>query len=405
MKSNNLILILLILIYFQPCKAQQSQTTLPKVENHLKGALDYTLEALDLMQMQANGEEISLGIINTDGTILFNLPEFDIKALYDSIPLQKYKFHSLFLMDSSCKDRDIFAETPFDGVYAQKYDPLYIKKHGKNIAVLYPLSDEKMLTNNQYVSKSLAVGSKYFWLYIDRAIVYSDECVKTSFKGNYDIEVAISTNIQFEKGWNFIEESLVEIQDYSRDEYNTTLPKKIQFTQSAPASKKVKWFLKQIMDDDKIESAKKIYELTPITKEQFKKWLPKKAGDFTRTSYEFDKALDRSTRKSNLFLVFEKGTQKMEIAIIDGAENPDALEMVQFAFSMDENFERDDKPASDTTTKGEVHHISKEDIDKKTSQILSVFKDSIVIQATGENMTAMQLWEAIKALEIASIIK
>jgi len=46
--------------------------------------------------MQANGEEIILGKINTDGTVHFNLPEFDIKALYDSIPLQQYKFHSLF---------------------------------------------------------------------------------------------------------------------------------------------------------------------------------------------------------------------------------------------------------------------------------------------------------------------
>ena len=405
MKIKTFILFLFVLTLIQTCKAQKTHTVIPKVENHLKGELDYTHEALDLMQTQANGEEISLGIINTDGTILFNLPEFDIKALYDSIPLQQYKFHSLFLMDSSCKDRDIFAETPFDDVYAQKYDPVYITKYGKNIAILYPVTNDKMLTNNQYVSKSLAVGSKYFWLYIDRAIVYNDECVKTSFKGNYDIEVAISANIQFEKGWNFIEESLVEIQDYSRDDYHTTLPKKIQFTQSAPASKKVKWFLKQIMEDEKILTAKKSYEIEPITKEQIEKWLPKKVGDFTRTSYEFDKILDRSVSKSNVFLVFDNGKQKMEIAIIDGAKSPDDLEMVNFAFSMDKNYDRVDKPASDTTTKREVHHISKEDKDNKTSQILSVFKDRIVLQAKGVNMTAEQLWQGVKELDIASIIK
>ncbi|WP_432410669.1 hypothetical protein [Rasiella sp. SM2506] len=411
MKTKNYILLLFIFTLLQSCKAQQSNGTLLKVENHLIGELDYTHEALDLMQMQVNGEEISLGIINTDGTILFNLPEFDIKALYDSIPLQKYKFHSLFLMDSGCKDRDIFAETPFDGVYAQKYDPVYITKYGKNIAILYPVTNEKMLTNNQYVSKSLAVGSKYFWLYIDRAIVYNDECVKTSFKGNYDIEVAISTNIQFEKGWNFIEESLVEIQDYSRDDYHTTLPKKIQFTKSAPASKKVKWFLKQIMEDEKILAAKKSYEIAPITKEQFKKWLPEKAGDLTRTSYELDKTLDQSrSTKNNMYLVFEKGNQKMEIAVLDGAKNPDDLEMAKFSFAMDNEYKRDDKPTSDTTindaaTNGDEHHISKEDTEKKTSDIVSIFKDRIVLYASGENMTATQLWEAIKALDIASIIK
>jgi hypothetical protein len=405
MKKTPIQLILAITLSFLCCTAQQTQTALPKVENHLKGELDYTHEALDVVQMQANGEEIILGKINTDGTVHFNLPEFDIKALYDSIPLQQYKFHSLFLMDSSCKDRDIFAETPFDDVYAQKYDPVYIKKYGKNVAILYPVTSEKMLMNNQYVSKSLAVGSKYFWFYMDRAIVYSDDCVKTSFNGNYDIEVAISTNIKFKKGWNFIKENLVEIQDYSRGDYHTTLPKKIQFTQSAPASKKVKWFLKQIMEDEKILAAKRLYEIEPITKEQIEKWLPKKAGDFTRTSYEFDKILDRSASKSNVFLVFENGKQKMEIAIIDGAKSPDDLQMVNFAFSMDKNYDRDDKPASDTNTKGEVHHISKEDEDNKTSQILSLFKDRIVVQASGENMTAEQLWEGIKALDIATIIK
>lgn len=404
MKIRTSIVFLLIFTLFQYCKAQQSQTAVSRVENHLKGELDYTHEALDLVQMQANGEEIVLGKITKDGTVNFNLPEFNIKALYDSIPLEHYKFQNLFLMDSSCKDRDIFAETPYDDVYAQKYDPIYIKKYGKNVALLYPMTNEKMLSNNQYVSDSLAVGSKYFWFYIDRTIAFKDECILTSFDGTYDIEVAVSANIQFEKGWNFIEENLLEIQNYSRDDYHTTKPKKIQFTQSSPASKKVKWFLKQIMKDEKIESAKTLFNLPRITKEQFKKWLPKKAGDFTRTSYEFDKVLDRSASKSNVFLVFENGNQKMEIAVIDGAESPDDLEMVHFAYSMDENYKRDDKPASDTSIKAEVHHISKEDKDNKTSQILSVFKGSIVLQAKGENMSAEQLWKGIKALDVAAIV-
>ncbi len=387
------ILFLLTLIYFQPCIAQQSKTSLPKVENYLKGELDYTLEALDLVQMQANGEEIILGKINKNGTVHFNLPEFNIKTLYDSINLQHYNFQSLFLMQD-CKDRDVFAETPFDAIYAQKYDPIFIKKYGKNVAVLYPVTNEKMLSNNKYTSDSLAVGSKYFWFYLDRAIAYNDKCIKKSFNGNYDIEVAISANIQFKKGWNFIEENLVEIQNFSRGDYHTTLPKKIQFTQSSPVSKKVKWFLKQIMDDKKIQSAKKLFNLDPITKENFQKWLPKKAGDLTRTSYEIGKTLDRSASKNNAFLVFENGNQKMEIAVVDGAESPDDLEMVNFAFEM-----------SEVKVDNGVNYVTRYDDNAKQSQILSVFKDRIVLQASGENMTAEQLWEGIKALDIASIIE
>ena len=116
LKTHHIVLLICIAMTALPCKAQQTRTVLAKVENHLNGELDHAHEALELVQRQANGAEISLGKINTDGTIHFNLPEFNIKAIYDSIPLQHYKFQDLFLMNS-CKDKDAFAETPFDDVY------------------------------------------------------------------------------------------------------------------------------------------------------------------------------------------------------------------------------------------------------------------------------------------------
>jgi hypothetical protein len=128
MKMKIQILFLLALIYFQPCVAQQTKTALPKVENHLPGELDYTYEALELVQSHINGQEIVLGKINKDGTVQFNLPEFDVKSHFESVPAQNYKFPSLFLMQG-CKDRDAFAETPFDVVYAKNYDPIFIKKY------------------------------------------------------------------------------------------------------------------------------------------------------------------------------------------------------------------------------------------------------------------------------------
>ncbi|MFK5972439.1 MAG: hypothetical protein QM485_04080, partial [Flavobacteriaceae bacterium] len=207
MKAKKHIFFLLILINLHSCKAQQLQTALPRVENHLEGELDYTHEALELVQTKANGEEISLGKINKDGTIHFNLPEFNIKALYDSIPLQHYKLQDWFFMSSSCKDRDIFAETPFDDVYSKKYDPIYIKKYGIYIAVLYPVSNEKIVSRNENNRAVFPGDAKYSWFYIDRDIVYKDECTKISTWGTDKIEATISVNIQFKKGWNFIEEN------------------------------------------------------------------------------------------------------------------------------------------------------------------------------------------------------
>ena len=395
------------------CNAQQSNKDLIKIENHLKAGLDYTNGALEIFQKQQNGEEMILGKISTEGIVSFDLPLFNIKAIYDSIPLQHYNFQSLFLMDSSCKDRDVFAKTPFNDIYAQKYDPMYIKKYGEEVAILFPATDEKMFDNNDYYinnsydGKSLTVGAKYYWFYMDRTIPFKDNCIKTPLRNASNIEIAINANISLNKGWNFIEEKLVAIQKYSVDDHQGIKPKKIQFTKSSPASKKVKWFLIQIMKDEKIEAAKKLYELDPISKEQFTKWLPKKVGEFTRTSYELDKKLEQSSCKTNnAVLTFENGNKKFEITVLDGAKNPDDLEMVNFSFAMDTQFKREDKPENDPSFKeGEVHHISKYDEKTKTTHILSVFKDRIVLYASGENITPIQLWGLIKELKIESIIQ
>jgi len=301
-------------------------------------------------------------------------------------------------MDSSCKDRDVFAETPFDDIYAQEYDPIFIKKYGINVAVLESVSDEKMLRNNQYVSDSLAVGSRYFWFYIVRAIAFKDECTKTSFNGNYDIEVAVSADIQFEKGWNFIEENLAEIQKFSREDYHTTLPKKIQFTQSSPASKKVKWFLRQIQENEKIQAAKRLYNVTAITKEQFEKWTPKKLGDLSVTTKEHGNPPEGQKNKNNIHLIYSNETQKKEIDlyVIDCANSPDDMEMVNFAYAMenDGKDEKDIKP-----------YVSQYNERIKATKLLYKVEDRIIIDATGKNIEGEELWRYIQKLHIEKLLK
>lgn len=46
MKIKTFIPFLFVFTLIQTCKAQKTQNPLPKVENHLKGVLDYTHEAL-----------------------------------------------------------------------------------------------------------------------------------------------------------------------------------------------------------------------------------------------------------------------------------------------------------------------------------------------------------------------
>tara|TARA_R110000868_G_scaffold205702_1_gene454272 strand:- start:4993 stop:5721 length:729 start_codon:yes stop_codon:yes gene_type:complete len=237
-----------------------TKTSLPTVENQLKGELDYTKGGFELVQWQKGGDEITLGRIDETGKIHFSLPEYDIKALGKNHTPNH--FESGFNM-LRCKDRGEFDmvgnpkfKTPYDDIYSQLYGPMFIKKYGVNIAYIYPASDEKVLIKENW---DKITGSKYYWMYIDRALDYKATCIRESFKST-DLEIERRADIQFKKGWNFIKSNVVEVQSYgeNNDQPET---KTILFTLSSPESKDVKWYLKRKMDDEKILAAKKAYEL------------------------------------------------------------------------------------------------------------------------------------------------
>ncbi len=396
MKTKIHILFLLVFTLSQSCKAQQTQTALPKVENHLNGALDYTHEALELIQNQENGKEISLGKIDKEGAIHFNLPEFDIKALYDSIPLQHYNFYNWFSIGSSCKDRDVFAKTPFDDVYSQKTNAIYIKKYGISVAVLEAKSDKKKRRNPTSTKDSLAVLNTYYWFYIDRAITYKDECTKISHRSN-ETYATINADISFEKGWNFIEENTSIEVNYDKSDPNSIQLKKTHFAKSSPTSKKVKWTLRQVADNDEIQIAKRLYNLTPITKQQFEKWAPNKLGDLSVTTKEHGNPPEGQRNKNNIHLIYTNEAQKtkIDLYVVDCAKNPDDLEMINFAYAMtnDGKDKKDIKP-----------YVAQYKEQENTTQLLYKVEDRIIVNASGMNMNAEELWSYIQKLNVEKLI-
>jgi len=383
--SKTKLVVVLAIILFQSCKAQQSKIALPKVENHLNGELDYTHKALNLVQMQANGEDITLGKINTDGSIHFNLPEFDIKALYDSINLQHYDFHQLFKIDSNCKDRDIFAKTPFDDVYSKKTNAIFIKKYGIDVAVLEDLND------------NLTGSNKYFWFYIDRAILFKDDCTKISSRSG-DMYATISADIEFKKGWNFIEENIEIIKTDSKGDSLTTQLSKIHFTKILPTNKKVKWSLRQIARDEELQTAKRLYNLTPITKQQFEKWAPNKLGDLSVTTKKYGSLPERRKNKNNMHLIYANEAQKSEIDlyVIDFAKNPKDMEMINFSYAM-ENRGKDKKDIKP--------YIAQYSERKKATQFLYMVDDRIVVEASAVNINVEGLWAYIQKLNVEKLLK
>jgi len=249
-------------ILFQSCKTLQfrSQSSLPRIENQLDGELDYAKGGFELVQWQKGGDEISLGRIDDKGNIHFNMPEYDIKALGRNRMGSSIQSQFNMLKCKGKGDYDMMGQalfkTPYDDVYSQMYPPMFIKKYGVSIAYVRIVSDEKFLIKGNW---DKIIGSKYFWMYIDRDLEYKDTCVRESFN-DPQLEFEMIADVAFKKGWNFIKSDLVEVQKYGENEDQIT-PKKIHFTIGDPNSKEVKWYLVRKMDSEKIEVAKKEFEL------------------------------------------------------------------------------------------------------------------------------------------------
>ncbi len=388
------VVILILALTSLPAMSQEFVTASPKITNQLKGELDYANGGLEFTLRQHNGEHIR-GSIDTEGMIHFNLPEFDIKALYNDINLGNYNFQSLFDMQT-CEDKDLFGETPFDEVFSQKYESISIEKYGIRVGTLSPVSDKKVLGNNQYSSDSLTVGSKYHWFYVDRSIDYTEECSKTSFHGIYDIEVIVSADVQLNKGWNFIKESLVEIQDYSKNDYHTKIPKRIHFTTVSPEAKEVKWFIKQTKKDEDIQVAKVLYNYVTITQEQFEKWAPDELGDLSVTSKEYGNPPRGRKNKNNIHLVYADEAQEKEIDlyVVDYSKNPGDIEMIDFAYAMEYEGkeEKDIKP-----------YIAQYREAENTTQLLYKVGDRVFVEASGKNINAEDLWGYIEKLNVEKL--
>ena len=377
------------------CKAQQN-SIVSKVENNLGGEIDYTKEELQLTLTQINGNESVIGKIANDGTIHINLPETDIKALHNKF-MGSASLSSIFEM-TSCKDKDVFAKSKYDDVFSYKYNLISIYKYGINVAYLAPVSSKEVLNNNQYHNDTLTTGSKYYFFNLDKEINFKETCIQNSFSGIYDIEMTRISDIQLKKGWNFIKETLVETQEYTREDYHRQIPKKISYTNANYKDTDIKWYINQLADDDKIQMAKKLHSLIPLTKDQFMKWMPKKLGDLSVTTKEHGNPTNGGKSKNTLHLIYANKDQKREIDlyVVDCAKSPDDIEMINFAYAMENNGkdEKDRKP-----------YVAQYNKQENATRLLYKVEDRITVSALGVDMNPEELWDYIKKMNVEKLLK
>lgn len=151
------------------------------------------------------------------------------------------------------------------------------------------------------------------------------------------------------------------------------------------------------------KNTKKLAELTPISKEQIKAWMPEGVADLKRTSYNIGNQMGISTFK----LTFKgDDDKKINITISDGAGNGSSI-VSMFIMMQNIDIDKEDKSGYERTQifddqRTLIKYRASENYEKATLQC--IINQRFGIEATALKMTPEELWGYIKKLEIEKLI-
>lgn len=398
MKTKIYILFLLSILCLQSSKAQQTQAILPKIENYTKGELEIKVAPFGLEN------PIAVGKVTADGVIHFNWNN-DISSIKDP------QFYMSSIKNAVgmtfCNDKEIEQNNK----EAKSVDAigLFLYKYGQQVGALYPAT-QKEIEDNIGINRStsLVLGSSVSWFYSDSEVMFKATCTVNNKRENvYDFKETTSYNIQFKKGWNMVLNTLVEKEDWKNNNEKGSLPKTITKTSIAKIPNTINWNLKYWANDEALETEHQLATQEPITKEQYENWLPKKIGKLKRTEYEIGKKLERMPTLNNIQLLFEKGLKKIDLTIVDCADNKDAASMYTLMKDMASRDWKDDKETGyDSASKMDDKRVMTTYNEKEAKTVLSYnANDRFLIKAEATNIKPEELWKHLKTLNLETLIK
>lgn len=229
------LLILLTIILLQACKAQQVQTTLPKIDNYTKGALEIRVVPFGLEN------PITVGKIKNDGSIHFDWNS-DISSIEDTNFYMSSIKNAIGM--TFCNKKEIIENNKTVKVVDVKN--LFLYKNGQQVGSLYPATQQEIADNvglNRH--SSLVLGSELSWIYSNEDGNFKATCsVNMTYESSYNFKEITNYNIQLKKGWNMIESTLVEKQDWKNENDQGSLPKTITKTSIVKILENINWYIK-----------------------------------------------------------------------------------------------------------------------------------------------------------------
>lgn len=387
MKTKSPLLFLLIFTLWQ---SATSQSILPKIENYTKGDIE--------LKITSFGEEnpIKVGRITADGTIHFDWPKLDMSTIIDN----KFYINSIknFTGAKYCKDPNKVLNNEEVQLVETKF--VYLFKYDQVVGCIVPSTQKGQEHNEQQL------GTTINWIYSYEETNAKVNCIaRTEWEDYYRFDKTTNYDLTLKKGWNLISKSLTEIHEWEKGTESGRLPKTKVIKTLDQIPDDIHWHLKYWANDELIELERALIKLPPLTKSDFERWLPKRIGSFKRTGYELGKTLERLPITNNVNILFEKGSKKIDLTIVDCAGDKKGTGM--FTLMLDiasRDWHDKTETGYEMASKRDDYRIMTEYIESETKTTLSYnAEDRYLIKAVGTNLEPEELWKHLKTLDIEAL--
>lgn len=151
------------------------------------------------------------------------------------------------------------------------------------------------------------------------------------------------------------------------------------------------------MQDD----IQELQEITPLTNEELKSWLPDEVNGMKRISYKAGQAGMMGIASIEAAYANEDKSKKFTITIIDGAGQVGAAATAGMRMVMSQDFEEESETGSRrTVTKNGTKAIEEYRSGNNNSTIQLMEGNRFYLEAKGNNMDLDETWDAIDEIDL-----
>ncbi len=151
------------------------------------------------------------------------------------------------------------------------------------------------------------------------------------------------------------------------------------------------------MQDD----IQELQEITPLTNEELKSWLPDEVNGMKRISYKAGQAGMMGIASIEAAYANEDKSKKFTITIIDGAGQVGAAATAGMRMVMSQDFEEETETGSRrTVTKNGTKAIEEYRSGNNNSTIQLMEGNRFYLEAKGNNMDLDETWDAVDEIDL-----